>query len=444
MRCLALLLLLLVFCGSVRTPAYAQCQTRPVAVFQLQTEGVPIIPVVLENRTALMMVDTGADTTSITVRAAQLLNLPIDPRHSSVIGTVADQRVFPNVLLNHLRAGPLDFGPQSLTAMNSGGPSTVAGQLVAGLIGMNLFGSFDIELSIAGHVLALYPPAVCTPAEPPWPRGTYETLEVQSTAHGRILVPVLLNGRRLMAVLDTGADSQVMTRDAAASVGASTVQIDTGQVSHGIAADAKVFTSRTLRFDTFSVGGELYRDVIFPIVDSDLGADMLLGDNWMRSHRLFMSAASHRLFVQRNDGEPITPLVIAPDAPRVAPRVAPERVASAAPVPPNRVGAAHCAAPVNLLPILSSEPLEAISRPRLPVPQTVQAHLTEGCAGAAFRVADDGTVHDIQVLTEWPPGYGLGDYIRQELEATHFQPHAHGMQALHYESHNLHPSIAHQ
>jgi predicted aspartyl protease len=436
MRWLApLLLLLVVFCDVVRHPAYAQCQTRPVAVFPLQADGIPIIPVVLENRTALMMVDTGAEATSITVRAAQLLSLPVDPHHRSVIGTVADQQVFPNVLLNHLRTGPLDFGPQSLTAMNSAGPSTVAGQIVAGLIGMNLFGGFDIELNIAGHVLALYPPAVCTPAEPPWPRGTYETLEIQPTARNRILVPVLLNGSRLMAVLDTGAEGEVLTRDAAARVGAGTVQIDTGQVSHGIAADAKVFTSRTLHFDSFSVGGELYRDVDFPIVDSDLGADMLLGDNWMRSHRLFISAASQRLFVQRSDGAPITPLAIAPDAPRVAPSES-QQVAAVA---PNRVGVAHCTAPANLLPILSRAPLEAISRPRLPVPQTVQAHLTEGCAGAAFRVANDGTVHDIQVLTEWPAGYGLGDYIRQELEATHFQPPADGMQALHYEAHNLHP-----
>lgn len=444
MRCLALLLLLLVFCCSGRSPAHAQCQVPPVAVFPLQSDGSPLIPVVIQNRTALMMVDTGAEVSTITLQAAQQLNLPLDPRHRSLISTVAGQQYRPDVLLNHLSTGPLEFGQQSLPVIANGGPSTAAGQLIAGIIGMNLFGGFDIEVNIAGRVMALYPPAACTPAEPPWPRGSYETLEVTPTGRGRILLPVQINGRRLTALLDTGADSEVMTREAAARIGLTTVQIDNGQISHGVVPGAQVYTSRSFHFDTFSVGGEVYRDVVFPVADFEQdGVDMLLGVNWIRSHRLFISVSSHRLFVQRNDGQPIAPLPIAPyasqgvssGAPPGAPsgglQATPDQpqVATAAAVPPNRVGAAHCAVPVNLLPILSREPLEATSRPRLPVPAIVQAHLTEGCAGAAFRVADDGTVHDIQVLTEWPTGYGLGDYIRQELEATHFQPPADGMQA---------------
>jgi hypothetical protein len=97
----------------------------------------------------------------------------------------------------------------------------------------------------------------------------------------------------------------------------------------------------------------------------------------------------------------------------------------------------HCRAPANLLPMLSREPLQAVSRPRLPIPVQVQTGLTEGCAGATFRVAADGTVVDIQVLTEWPTGYGVGDYVRRELQATRFRPADDGT-VLHYEAHRLH------
>jgi predicted aspartyl protease len=421
MRCLAFSLLILLACAATRS--HAQCQTQPVAVFPLLNDGRPLIPVVLEGHTALMMVDTGAEGTLITVQAAQLLHLPVDPRRGTMMTTLAGAEARPNVVLNHLSAGGLEFGRQSLPATDMGGAGTAAGQLIAGAIGMDLFGGFDIELNLAARRMALYPPATCTPAEPPWPRGTYETLEVAPTPRHRILVPVVLDGRHLTAVLDTGADGEVITRSAAESMGLGTIQIDNARVTHGIAADAKVFTQRNMHFASFSVGSEVYRDLDFPVADfQEGGADMLLGVNWMRLHRLFVSGASHRLFVQRNDNPPAPPQQIA-----------------AAPTPPNRVGPAHCAAPLNVLPILSREPLQAISRPRLPVPPVVQTQLAEGCAGATFRVADDGSVHDVQVLTEWPTGYGLGDYVRHELEATRFQPPAEGMQALHYESHSLHP-----
>lgn len=433
MRRLALLFLLLAYAPK----AHAQCQVGPSAILQLQTNGRPHIPVVVENRTAIMLFDSGAETSSIIEQAAEMLRLPLDSNRRSLITTLAGRSVRPNVLVNHLVTGPLDFGRQSLTVMPNGGPLTANGQLIAGIIGMNLFGAFDIQLDLARHVMALYPPAACIPAEPPWPPGSYETLEVTPTQGHRILLPVQLDSRRLTAMLDTGADAEVLTRQAAERIGMGTVQIDNGQISHGIAAGDQAYTSRIFHFDTFSVGGEVYRDVTFPVADFEGGGDMILGVNWMQSHRLFISGASHRLFVQRNDGAPITPLPIAPDVPKTAP-IQPQIVA-AAPVAPARVGAGHCAAPVNLLPILARESLQAVSRPRLQVPASVQNRLTEGCAGAAFRVAEDGTVHDVQILTEWPTGYGLGDYVRQELEATRFEPPEDGMQALHYEAHNLHP-----
>jgi len=91
-----------------------------------------------------------------------------------------------------------------------------------------------------------------------------------------------------------------------------------------------------------------------------------------------------------------------------------------------------------MLPLLSREQLAATFRPRLLVPDNVRFGLTDGCAGVTFHVAADGTVQQVEVVAEWPAGYGIGEYVRRELEATRFQPPTGGVVPLHYEMHRLH------
>jgi len=422
---------LLAWLGCV--PALAQCDIPPVTELPLLGEERPIVPVIIQGREAVMMVDTGAEATSVTPEAAKLLNLPRDPLKYSMIRTVAGEESRPNAMLNHLRVGSLDFGRQSVPVIALGSANTFGGRLIAGLIGMDFFGAYDIEVDVPGHRMALYPRSACTPAEPPWARGTYVALETIATPHRRLMVPVSINGHRIIALLDTGAQGELLTREAAERIGLSTMQIDSGPVAHGISAGAHTYPVRMFRFDSFTVAGETVRRIVFPVADFKQDpADMLLGINYMRIHRVFLALADRRLFIQRADGVPMAP---GTDAVTADARV---RV----PMPPPPAGVAatgmdHCQAPTNVVPLLSREMLQAISRPRLPIPAQVQTRLTEGCAGALFRVAPDGSVHDIQVLTEWPAGYGVGDYVRRELQATRFQPTADSA-AFHYEAHRLH------
>jgi predicted aspartyl protease len=415
------LLVLLAACG-VSAPVLAQCSIPPVASFPLLAEGRPIIPIVIERRDATMMVDTGAEATSVTPEAAQLLNLARDPSKYSVISTVAGKEARPNVLLNHLQAGPLDFGRHSVPIVALGSANTFGGHLIAGLLGMDFFGAYDIEVDVPGHRMRLYPPSACTPAEPPWPRGTYVSVEAVATPRRRLLVPVSLNGMRLVALLDTGAQGELLTRLAAERVGLSTMQIDSGPVAHGISAGAHTYPVRMFRFDSFGVAGETMRGVVFPVGEFQQdGVEMLLGINYMRLHRVFMALSARRLFIQRADGGPMAPTAAAVSAPVTAPQ-----------------GVDHCRAPAYMVAAMSREALRAVTRPRLPVPASVQGGLTEACAGVAFHVAADGTVHGAEVLIEWPSGYGVGDYVRRELEATRFLPGLDGGKALHYEAHRLH------
>jgi predicted aspartyl protease len=316
MRRLVLLSLLFLLLAHGPSPAEAQCTARPTAILRLQYARVPFTTVVLENHTALMVVDTGATGTTISLQAAQLLRLPLDTAPASMSLTVAGPLMRRSVILNHLGIGSLDFGRQSLPIVEAAAPQALAGQIVAGLVGMDHLGQFDIEVNLSANAMALYPIGACAGGEPPWPRGSYEMLAI-APGNREILLPVMLDGRRLTAVLDTGAATELITRSAIERIGMTTEQAEQGgRASRGVAAGNVAFSSRTFNFSTFSVGGEVYRNVNFAITDYTSNADMLLGDDWTRSHRLFISLAAHRMSVQRIDGQPIPALPAAPYQPR--------------------------------------------------------------------------------------------------------------------------------
>ena len=50
------------------------------------------------------------------------------------------------------------------------------------------------------------------------------------------------------------------------------------------------------------------------------------------------------------------------------------------------------------------------------------AEHVNGCAGVRFRIGRDGTPRDIQVLADYPVGYGFGDAVQQMVATTRWTP----------------------
>jgi clan AA aspartic protease (TIGR02281 family) len=387
----------------------AQCGIPPVATLRLSNADRPIVMMMIQGRPMPMLLDTGAEVTTVTPESVRALGLAIDPTHRTVISGVGGKTLQSQAILNDIAVAGIDFGRHSAPVV-----ALDKGASVAGLAGMDLFGRYDLDLDFPAQRLTLYPATACSPAEPLWPRGTYVTVATLPNQGRRILVRAGLNGQAVSALVDTGSQSGLVTNEAAERAGLNFLQIESGAAGRGVGAANQAFKTRLSRFGSLSVGSETFRDVSLQVANfRQEGVDMLLGMNFLRTHRVFITLASNRLFMQRPaDAQSDTP--------------------------PQPAAAENCRPPERLLPILSRFPLVAISRPRLPVPARVQQDRIDGCAGVTFQVMPDGSTHVLRIEVEWPQGYGLGDFVRRELDATRFQPPAEQPGVIHYESHRLH------
>jgi hypothetical protein len=102
--------------------------------------------------------------------------------------------------------------------------------------------------------------------------------------------------------------------------------------------------------------------------------------------------------------------VAAQGTPAVPPRPAPKRHA----------GAAQCEPPWGTGPFTRVG--NPISTQPVPKPARALAEHVSGCGGVRFRIGPDGAPQDVDVLAEYPVGYGFGDHVKALIENSRWSP----------------------
>lgn len=366
-----------------------------------------------------MVVDTGAEGSSVTPETTAELGLPRDPTRQTLVKTVGGQDIVRNAVLEQLGVADITYSHLSVVVLALDGAET--GSRRAGLIGADLLRDFDIELDIPRRVLTLYRIGECKMSRPPWD-GQYQTVSARVSERRQFLFPVELNGHSLTALFDTGSRGETVSHGAAESVGVSDAQLDTEVPRTGTSGGLHGYGIRRHQFEALNIGAETFRNIPLDVVDfHQPGVDILVGADYMHGRRFFLSYSTGTLFIQTEPRGSIRPNT--PSSSQENP--APDR----------------CRPPPDLLRSLAHDRLLAVSRPRIGLPETVQANHIDGCVAVMFHLAADGTPIDIKLVTENPIGYGLGDFVIREITATKFQPHPEESN-WYYEVRRFYPSQA--
>ncbi len=111
---------------------------------------------------------------------------------------------------------------------------------------------------------------------------------------GTPLLPVRVNGQTLLALLDTGSRATLLTEDAARRLGLS-APISANTAS---GVDGERLPVGHLRVDELAVGDDVRRGAPVSIAPLQVGrAEMLLGFDYLRQRRMWISLTTGRLVI---------------------------------------------------------------------------------------------------------------------------------------------------
>jgi Aspartyl protease len=290
-RCLSFLLLLL---GSI--PAFA-CQVTPRTTAPLvMQDAVPTLRLMVNGQPARFVLDTGAGRTVVSPDAVRRLGLPLDPWVGTTLEGVGG-------LQRHQDAVPqsidLNGVPLRQAYLGAGFSLAVATLPVSapvdGLLGRDLLESFDLDIDLSRLRLTLYTVQGCTGAFLPWPQQ-YRGAPAISGYRDALVFFSFLDARPLRTIVDTGAAASLLTASGAVRAGFPAVARD--PYARLLGVGPRRVAARLHQFDTLSVAGVISPAPRLLVTDLLLAplVDLVLGDEWLRSHRVWLSFATRQVF----------------------------------------------------------------------------------------------------------------------------------------------------
>jgi predicted aspartyl protease len=260
--------------------------------------NVPIVSVRVNGLPADLLFDTGAERTILTPAAASRLRIVAHyeyARHMRSIGTAVSGGTAK--LSNFVVGGMTTRGFRVLVGSVS--LPTVDGRPLDGLLGADFFDDFDVDIDLANRRVLLYAPQSCPSEAPAW-NEPYTTIAANRSLHDRLFFPVALDGHRLAALIDTGAQLTALDASSAAAMGVTGAELARDPVATLRGAAAEIVKSHAHRFMRLDIAGQVVRDPLMMVAPLGLqDADLVLGADFLRAHRVWLSYASHLVFLGR-------------------------------------------------------------------------------------------------------------------------------------------------
>ena len=276
----------------------ASCYSLVARVSLQDENGFLVVPVAINGYDTHMILDTGAEGSLLSPTASLLFETSRETSRWTVMrGTGGIGNIAPNVRVMSLRIGFAQFGPLSMPVASL---PVVLTPRVAGLIGGDLLSRYDVELDVSEQTMALWHMHSNCKREHAAPVGwryIYRAVPLTITAQHRAFVKVILDGHSLLALLDTGARSRVLSKKATLRIGVSTqaLSADKGGVTQGVDAHKRPYHWHQFHF--FQIGQEIEPHPTLTVASLQDTADMLLGAEWFARHRVWISYQTKTLYI---------------------------------------------------------------------------------------------------------------------------------------------------
>jgi clan AA aspartic protease (TIGR02281 family) len=179
-----------------------------------------------------------------------------------------------------------------------------------GLLGANLLDAADLEIDMAHGKLTLFKLDGCKKMGLAyWSKGAdffmADIEPADGSADRRTFFTVTINGKKLRALLDSGAYATMLTRHAAERIG---IDLNAPDVKKSFATSgfgSKTVKTWTVNIDAFTVGTETISHSQMQVLDGTIGnsnTDMLLGLDYLLAHHMFIANSQRKAYFTYNGG----------------------------------------------------------------------------------------------------------------------------------------------
>lgn len=286
--------------GLICAQAMAEdCRLQMVASTPLQKSRLfshVSAPVSINGHTLRLIVDTGSPSSILTDKAADVLSLKREALVDSFKMLGGDE-ARESTRISDLRIGDAVMRETAFIIMRTD-RFNFGGEQFDGLIGADLLSRFDADFDFSGNRLTLYQPHPCDGHEVSWPgRKTAITKLPFTGQNGRIILPVELDGKPLIAILDTGAsESSIALKMAEGKLGLSPGSAAMVRLSPPAEPDPiYAFTFKEIRIGSVRLPTAQFQLISFERAHWFFSS--LLGMPELRRLHLYIAYKEHMLYI---------------------------------------------------------------------------------------------------------------------------------------------------
>ena len=272
-----------------------QCVIHPVAdLHTLEPQGLPLVSVTVGSRPAVFAIDTGASDSLLVGRFAEEAGL--QDRSSAILITgangAASNRVVtvPSLTVGYATAQDVRFfvyGRPLPVARSDGTP-------VDGLFGGDFLANYDLELDLSAQKVGIFQSEHCG-GSGFRPLGPIEFVVPIALSHNHVFVTASVDGHEMPFVLDSGASQTSLTSESARALGLTSDSMAADPALNVRGTGSRRVVARLHHFQDFVLGNDHVHNPVIAVHDGSMN---ILGDDFLRRNRIWLSYGNHRLHVR--------------------------------------------------------------------------------------------------------------------------------------------------
>ena len=282
----------------VVVPATAQneCPPQPIVTLPLMVVdgGRVAVATTIAEHPIRLEVDTGASDSLLTEQAADFLRLERAQIADRKFHVLSGASVREYVIASDIVIGSLKIERMKFALL----PNNAAGKDIDGLLGVDVLSHFDIEFDFAQHKMALYKQNACGVDAINWLHKADVAVIPFKIELTHIVFPAVLDGKQIVARLDTGSWHNNLSLEAAESLyGLSETSPDMQKI--GNPNSPRVGYLHT--FGELSFGGKNFKNVSVRLMQDNStklpgGPRFQLGMPVLRTLHLYIAYGERKLY----------------------------------------------------------------------------------------------------------------------------------------------------